>query len=170
MSYPHRINQLKEVERELRKQDWFSKDWKILIELWPNKNQPSCAMFQLFKKGWFNEDTCGIHIETWLTDHPIDQQKIPVLMHVLHKKTFPGGHDADAVSKPLVNDPDVKKMVKDWKGYKLGKGGMTPFRANKGFTEDNVVLGLIQEFSKTQEIGDYVDKYLGRLPTTKKTN
>lgn len=163
VSYARRLAQFKELETKLRSQKWFSKDWKILTALWPNDSQPTCAMFQLFKKGWFNDDTCGIHIETWLTDQPIEQQKIPVLMHVLHKKTFPGGQDANAVSKPLVGDPEVRKMVKAWKGYKLGDGGMTPFRANKKFTEGDVTNGLAAEFAKTQEIGPYVDKYIGQL-------
>lgn len=163
MSYPNRLALLKTLEAELRRQTWFGPDWKILTALWPDDVQPTCAMFQLFKSGWFNDDTCGIHIETWLTDAPVEEQKIPVLMHVLHKKTFPGGQDANAVSKPLVHDPDVQKMVKGWKGYKLGNGGMTPFRANKKFTEDTVVGGLAAEFGKVQEIGWYVDKYLAQL-------
>lgn len=162
-NYPHRVSQLRDVEKALRKQKWFAQDWKVSLSLWPNDEKPTCAMFQLYRKGWFNEDTCGIHIETWLTDAPIEAQKIPVLMHVLHRKTFPGGEDANAVSKPLVNDPVVQRMVKEWKGYKLGAGGMTPFRANKKFTEENVVAGLIAEFEKTRTIGDHVDTQIAKL-------
>ena len=155
---------MQSVDATLRKELWFEAGkWKTLVQLWPSPEAPTCAMLQLYKDGWHNEDTCGVHIETWLLDGPVENQKVPVLMHVLHRKTFPGGQNADALSKPLLEDAEVQKLVKSWRGYKAGKGGMTPFRANKALKEDSVVQDLVTELNKVQAIGMYVDRYLAAI-------
>jgi hypothetical protein len=163
-TFPELIALLQQVEAGLRQCPWFSDKWRIDVCLSPDEVNPTCVALQLYKANWFNEDLRGVHFETWLSPQPLAIQQVPMVLHVLHKKTFPGGKDCDAFSKPFVNDPAVKTLVGSWAVYKLNNGGMTPFRAYKQFNEHNLVPSLVQEFTRVIAVAPHIDKYLAALP------
>src|SRR3989344_2185000 len=84
------VERFRKVERKLQATPWFAKDgWLVSVHGFP-KVKPEFVTFHVFKKHWFNEDTRGIHIESFLA---IDRKKAKnsyVTIHVLHHAKIPG--------------------------------------------------------------------------------
>jgi len=118
----------KKVEAAMKAKPWFKKDkWQISYHPFPDRN-PDAVTLHVFKKNWFNEDTRGIHIESFLYVDPKKRKKSSVHVHLLHEDQIPGTKlKRMALSKPIVDA--IYKEVSSWPGYKFraGKYGLQPF-------------------------------------------
>lgn len=137
------------VEKSLKALPWFKKDgWLTSVHPFP-RTKPDGVTFHLFKKHWFNEDSGGIHIESYLALDPKKQKKTYLTIHVLHHALIPGTKiKRMAISKPFVDG--ISAEVKSWKGYafRAGKYGQQPFTKFLDATRAGFEEELTSELSR----------------------
>lgn len=122
------VKKFKRVEAKLKSKPWFKRDkWIASVHGFP-KDKPEFVTFHVFKKHWYNEDSQGIHIESYLAIDPKKRKKSYITIHVLHHPKIPGTNLKRAViAQPFVDA--VYGEVKKWEGYEFraGKYGTQPF-------------------------------------------
>jgi hypothetical protein len=153
------IKKLKSVELKLKSKAWFKKDkWIVSVHGFP-KTKPQFITFHVFKKNWFNEDSQGIHIESFLAIDPKKRKKSSITIHVLHHAKIPGTN----LKRTLIAEPFVDAIfdeVKKWDGYKFraGKYGTQPFTKNLDGSSANFEDELFFETERMcKYLGPHVD-------------
>lgn len=162
------IGVFKEVEAKLKAKPWFKKDkWMVSYHPFPSK-KPDAVTLHIFKKHWFNEDTRGIHIESFLYLDLKKRKKSSVCIHLLHEDEIPGTKlKRIAVTKPFVDA--IYDEVKTWPGYKFraGKYGLQPFSKELNGLSPKFGDELAIEIEKLcKKLGPEVDQALKELKTT----
>lgn len=118
----------KKVKLALEARPWFKREkWQVSYHPFPS-TKPEAITLHVFKKHWFNADTRGIHIESFLYLDPKKRKKSSVHIHLFHEDKVPGTKlKRMAVSKPVVDA--IQREISSWKGYKFraGKYGLQPF-------------------------------------------
>src|SRR5262249_29481026 len=118
----------KNIEKRLKAKPWFKKDrWLVSHHPFPRVN-PDAVTLHVYKKHWFNADTRGIHVETFLYLDPKKRKKSSVHVHLFHEDRIPGTQwKRKAVTQPVVDA--IYAEVSSWPGYKFraGKYGLQPF-------------------------------------------
>jgi hypothetical protein len=148
------------IEAQLRSKSWFKKDkWIASMHGFP-KTKPEFVTFHVFKNNWFNDDSQGIHIESFLAIDPKKRKKSYLTIHVLHHAKIPGTNiKRKTVAEPFVDA--VFDEVKTWPGYKFraGKYGTQPFTKLLDGTSDDFEDTLATEIERMcKYLGPQVDK------------
>lgn len=147
------------VQTQLQKNSWFKKEgWIISTHPFP-KTKPDGLTFHIYKKNWFNEDSLGIHIESFLYLDSKKRKKSYITLHLLHHDQIPGTKLKRAhLSKPIVDQ--IYDEVSSWDGYafRAGKYGLQPFTKTLDGTSDEFESQLVAEVSKVcKVVGPAVD-------------
>lgn len=155
----------KKVENALMEKVWFNKDkWIISTHLFPKKD-PAGVTFHVFKEHWFNQNSHGIHIESYLYFDSKKQKKSYLTIHFLHEDTFLGTKvKRIELTRPIIDE--VYEVVSAWPGYKFraGKYGQQPFTLNLDGTSPNFETELTKEVVKLCKLlGPLIDKKLKSL-------
>jgi hypothetical protein len=158
-------SKFKSVEMSLKTKSWFKKDkWQTSVHPFPKKN-PSGITFHVFKKHWFNEDSDGIHIESYLDLNPKKQKSTYLTIHLLHKDLIPGTKIKRAeLTKPIVDA--AYETISNCEGYKFraGKYGQQPFTFSIDGTSADFETELENEVTRLCKIfGPLIDKTLSDL-------
>ncbi len=158
------LRRFKAVEKALKAQPWFKKEgWMISVHGFP-ATKPDGVTFHLFKKHWFNEESGGIHVESYLSLDSRKQKDTYVTIHLLHLATIPG----TKVKRIEFSTPVVNKLFKEvsgWKGYKFraGKYGTQPF-TRKLTTGSGFEAELAEEVTRiARAFGPVIDEILSEL-------
>lgn len=148
-----------EAARRVERRPWFDKTWRA--HAGPFQDGEG-VWLGLWRPNWDNDDLCGVHFELSLEWGGFKMGHFVVAMHVLHRPAFSGtDKDRNAFSTPFVNDPAVRKIIRDWRGgYRVSKGGMVPFRVNRlregAALEDLIVI----ECDRLRQLGPEIDRIL----------
>lgn len=155
------------IEKSLKAKPWFKKEkWLASVHGFP-RGKPEFVTFHVFKKHWFNEDSQGIHIESYLAIDPKKRKKSYVTIHVLHHALVPGTKlKRTVISQPFVDE--VFKEVSSWPGYKFraGKYGTQPFTRMLDGSHPDFDSTLEREVERLcVKLGPVMDKILASLDT-----
>lgn len=155
----------KKVEKILMSKPWFSAEkWIISQHPFP-KNKPDGVTLHVFKKNWFNDESLGIHFESYLDLDTKKQKKTYVTLHALHYDKFPGSEiDRKKFSQPLVDE--IYDEVSSWEGFnfRTGKYGLQPFTKFLDASNADFEVDLADEFERLCKIlGPRIDKTLKSL-------
>ncbi len=154
------VKKFKRVEAKLKAKEWFKRDrWIASVHGFP-KERPEFVTFHVFKKHWYNEDSQGIHIESYLAIDPKKRKKSSITIHVLHHAKIPGTNlKRTVIAQPFVDA--VYGEVKKWEGYKFraGKYGTQPFtKILDGTDEDFEDILLVEVQRMCLKLGPEMDK------------
>lgn len=158
-------NKFKKIENLLSDKAWFKKDeWLISTHSFPRKNATGIT-FHIFKSHWFNENSNGIHIESYLDFNPKKQRKAYLTIHFLHDDFIPDTKIKRIdLTKPIIDK--IYDTVACWPGYKfrVGKYGQQPFTYSIDGTSVEFENVLIKEATKLCKLlGPLIDEQLLNL-------
>ena len=155
------IKQLKTAMRQTRREDWFDKNWKLRFTE-PDDGGTHWAGIQLARKGWFNEEGLGIHIETWVAEKQMPSKQLPFVLHVLHQETFPG---TDKNTRDFMNAwreiQEPAELITGWRGYKAGR--IKPLGGKRRYDPADFSSTIVEEFTRLHVLGVYVDQVLKQI-------
>ncbi|HET6382116.1 MAG TPA: hypothetical protein VFJ58_01890 [Armatimonadota bacterium] len=141
-----------DVSAELQKKPWFEEDWQTRKN-YLNKSNPSGAWMQLIRDNWFDGN---IHIETWLRNSNLDEQRFPLVLHI---ETSIPKHGLSRNDFTRVFLERARGIVESWDGYVIKPDyAMEPISARVPFTKETLVPALVGELERFQTLGTLIDQ------------
>lgn len=124
------------LERQLRKSNWFSDDWDIY-----NRG----VYMQLYKHNWCNQNQGGVHFETYIESREIRQKEFPICMHA--EEDCP--QQERFIQEFLALEAN---RISSWKGYKAVGKGYVICQRNLPLNFKNLEQRLLEEFNRLRQL------------------
>ena len=146
---------LRQLEKALKTAPAFDERWQTEVSFYPAEGKANNVSIKLYKSGWFNDISDGIHFETWFGKADIKRQAFPIALHVEASK------DKTGLQRGVFNQHVLDKagtMIAKWEGYTTSPKSYQLIIARLPYEPETLVSRLETEYRRMMSLADIIDE------------